>query len=95
MLQAEAWIGPYFKRERGTLITPMPLYHIFALTANCLLFVRLGWRNILIINPRDFPAFDQGDEEVPFSVHLRRQHAVQCLLNTPGFDTVDFSRAAR
>ena len=38
----------------GILVTPIPLYHIFALTANCLLFVRLGWENVLIVNPRDF-----------------------------------------
>jgi long-chain acyl-CoA synthetase len=38
------------------VITALPLYHIFALTANCLLYVRLGWENVLIPNPRDFPA---------------------------------------
>src|SRR5262249_37315099 len=46
ILQAEAWVRPHF-RKQSTLITPIPLYHIFALTANCFLFVRLGWRNIL------------------------------------------------
>ena len=57
VLQALEWIGPSFPRDPATLITALPLYHIFALTANCLLFVRLGWRNVLITNPRDFPAF--------------------------------------
>ncbi|HWN46388.1 MAG TPA: AMP-binding protein, partial [Steroidobacteraceae bacterium] len=44
VLQALEWIGPSFAREPSTLITALPLYHIFALTANCLLFVLLGWR---------------------------------------------------
>jgi long-chain acyl-CoA synthetase len=57
VLQALEWIGPSFPRDPATLITALPLYHIFALTANCLLFVVLGWRNVLITNPRDFPAF--------------------------------------
>ena len=45
------------ERAARSLITPLPLYHIFALTANCLLFMLLGWKNMLITNPRDFPAF--------------------------------------
>ena len=57
VLQAQEWINPSFPRDPHTLITALPLYHIFALTANCLLFIALGWRNILITNPRDFPAF--------------------------------------
>src|SRR5262249_16250329 len=48
VLQAEAWIGELFGDAPGVLITPIPLYHVFALTANCLLFVRFGWKNVLI-----------------------------------------------
>ncbi len=54
VLQAQAWLGD--QATTGTLITAIPLYHIFALSANCLLFARLGWRNLLITNPRDFQA---------------------------------------
>jgi long-chain acyl-CoA synthetase len=56
VLQARAWVNPVFGDEPETLITALPLYHIYALTANCLLFLSLGWRNILIVNPRDLPA---------------------------------------
>ncbi|EQD66870.1 long-chain-fatty-acid--CoA ligase, partial [mine drainage metagenome] len=56
ILQAQAWLGDSFSDEPGTLITAIPLYHVFALTANCLLFAHLGWKNVLIINARDFPA---------------------------------------
>ncbi len=89
--QAEAWVGPHFKSS-DTLITPIPLYHIFALTANCLLFVRLGWRNVLIINPRDFPAVIKELKKYPFAFISGVNTLFNALLNTPGFDSVDFSR---
>jgi len=91
ILQAEAWVAPHFKDKAWTLITPIPLYHIFALTANCLLFVRLGWRNILIINPRDFPAVIKELKKYPFAFISGVNTLFNALLNTPGFDTVDFS----
>jgi len=49
VLQAEAWLGRGFHDEPAVLITAIPLYHIFALSANCMLFARLGWKNVLII----------------------------------------------
>ncbi|HVH84759.1 MAG TPA: AMP-binding protein, partial [Steroidobacteraceae bacterium] len=52
VLQAEAWIGESLP-DHGTLLTAIPLYHIFALSCNCMVFARLGWQNLLIINPRD------------------------------------------
>jgi long-chain acyl-CoA synthetase len=91
ILQSEAWITPMFRQKIGTVITPIPLYHIFALTANCLLFARLGWRNILIINPRDFPAVIKELKKYPFAFISGVNTLFNALLNTPGFDTVDFS----
>jgi long-chain acyl-CoA synthetase len=91
VLQALEWIGPSFTREAGTLITALPLYHIFALTANCLLFVVLGWRNILITNPRDFPAFVAELRKYKFAFISGVNTLFNALLNTPGFDKVDFS----
>jgi long-chain acyl-CoA synthetase len=92
ILQAEAWITPVFRQETATLITPIPLYHIFALTSNCLLFLRLGWRNILIINPRDFPAVIKELKKYPFRFISGVNTLFNALLNQPGFDTVDFSQ---
>jgi long-chain acyl-CoA synthetase len=89
--QAEAWVQPQFKDKTATLITPIPLYHVFALTANCLLFLRLGWRNILIINPRDFPAVIAELKKYPFAFISGVNTLFNALLNTPGFDSVDFS----
>jgi long-chain acyl-CoA synthetase len=91
ILQAEAWITPVFHGAPATLITPIPLYHIFALTANCLLFLRLGWRNILIINPRDFPAVIKELKKYPFSYISGVNTLFNALLNQPDFATVDFS----
>ena len=54
VLQSAAWIGASFDQP-GVLLTAIPLYHIFALSGNCMMFARLGWTNLLIINPRDLP----------------------------------------
>jgi long-chain acyl-CoA synthetase len=91
VLQAQEWIKPAFPRDPATLITALPLYHIFALTANCLLFVVLGWRNVLITNPRDFPAFVAELKKYKFTFISGVNTLFNALLNTPGFDKVDFS----
>jgi long-chain acyl-CoA synthetase len=54
--QAHAWISPYVKEGEEIIITALPLYHIFSLTANCLTFFKIGASNLLITNPRDIPA---------------------------------------
>jgi len=91
ILQAEAWLGQTFRDKRAVLITAIPLYHIFALTANCLLFTRLGWKNVLIINPRDLPAFIAEMKKYPFTFLSGVNTLFNALLNAPGFDQVDFS----
>jgi long-chain acyl-CoA synthetase len=90
VLQALEWIGPSFPRDPRTLITALPLYHIFALTANCLLFVLIGWRNVLITNPRDFPGFVAELKKYKFTYISGVNTLFNALLNTPGFDKVDF-----
>ena len=51
--QAFAWVGNQMTGEVETIVTPLPLYHIYSLTVNCLIFLGLGGRNVLIANPRD------------------------------------------
>jgi len=93
VLQSTAWIGPTFDIDKaGRVITALPLYHIFALTANCLLYVRLGWENVLIPNPRDFPTFVATLKKYPFEFITGVNTLFNALLNTPGFNEVDFSR---
>ena len=91
LLQALAWIDGYFSGEPGTLITAIPLYHVFALTANCLLFAYLGWKNVLIINARDFPALVAEMKRHKFEFFSGVNTLFNALLHTPGFAEVDFS----
>jgi len=91
VLQALEWIGPALPRDTATLITALPLYHIFALTANCLVFVVLGWRNVLITNPRDFPAFVAELKKYKFAFISGVNTLFNALLHTPGFDKVNFA----
>jgi long-chain acyl-CoA synthetase len=53
LLQAKAWSERQLQGDIETVLTPLPLYHIFSLTVNALIFMGLGGRNILIANPRD------------------------------------------
>ena len=91
VLQSQAWIGPTFPKSACTLISPLPLYHIFGLTANCLLFMLLGWKNVLITNPRDFPAFVAELKKYRFAFMTGVNTLFNALLHTPGFESVDFS----
>ncbi len=78
MVQARAWIRPFLDdNRREVIITPLPLYHIFSLTANCLVFMSLGGENVLIPNPRDIPGFVKEMAQVQVHRDHRRQHAVQ------------------
>ena len=72
------------RSRREVIITPLPLYHIFSLTANCLVFMSLGGENILIPNPRDIPGFVKEMAQVPVHGVHRRQHAVQRAGQQPG-----------
>jgi long-chain acyl-CoA synthetase len=93
VLQSEAWMGPSLREASGQmiLITALPLYHIFSLTANCLLFMKLGAQNVLIANPRDFPGFVKELSKYKFTFFSGVNTLFNALLNTPGFDKVDFS----
>ena len=93
VLQAHAWVEGTFKSTvPETTITALPLYHIFALTANCLLFVMLGWQNVLITNPRDIPALIAEMRRYPFMFFAGVNTLFNTLLNSPDFASIDFSR---
>jgi long-chain acyl-CoA synthetase len=94
VLQASAWVEPFLPSAAGKtqyLVTPIPLYHVFALTANCMLFLRLGWTNVLITNPRDFPGFVAELRRYPFAFLSGVNTLFNALLHTSGFESVDFS----
>ncbi len=91
LLQASAWIGTITQEGDEAIITALPLYHIFSLTANCLVFMKLGAENILITNPRDFDGFVKTLATTRFTSITGVNTLFNALLNTPGFKDVDFS----
>jgi len=89
--QAHAWISPYVGEGEEVIITALPLYHIFSLTANCLTFFKIGACNVLITNPRDIPAFVAELGKHPFTVITGVNTLFNALLNNPEFEKLDFS----
>lgn len=92
MLQASAWVGGDLKDGEEAVITALPLYHIFALTANCLVFLRIGGHNHLIVDPRDMPGFVRQLQKTRFSAITGVNTLFNGLLHTPGFERIDFSQ---
>ncbi|MBN9694233.1 MAG: long-chain-fatty-acid--CoA ligase [Zoogloea sp.] len=90
--QAHAWIGPYVKEGEEVIVTALPLYHIFSLTANCLTFLKIGAVNVLITNPRDIPAFVAEMARQPFTIITGVNTLFNALLNNAEFAKLDFSR---
>ena len=76
---------------KDLVVTALPLYHIFALLANCLLFLKFGCPNLLITNPKDMPGFVKELEKYPFAILPGVNTLFNGLLNTPGFSDLDFS----
>jgi long-chain acyl-CoA synthetase len=91
MQQSGVWVGTGLDYGNEVIITALPLYHIFALTANGLVFVKLGGLNHLISNPRDMPGFVKELQKTRFTAITGVNTLFNGLLNTPGFDQVDFS----
>jgi acyl-CoA synthetase (AMP-forming)/AMP-acid ligase II len=77
--------------DSEVVITALPLYHIFALTANCLTFMALGGVNVLITNPRDIPAFIKELQTVPFTYIPGVNTLFNSMLADPEFAKLDFS----
>ena len=91
VLQASAWIAQGMKPEGEMIVTALPLYHIFALTANCLTFIRLGAANLLIVNARDIPGFIKELSRHRFTCLTGVNTLFNALLHHPAFATLDFS----
>jgi long-chain acyl-CoA synthetase len=89
--QARAWISPLIRKNKEIIITPLPLYHIFSLTANCFVFGSIGALNVLITNPRDMNGFIKELKKWKFTAFTGVNTLFNGLLNNPEFKTVDFS----
>ncbi len=91
LLQTRSWVGGNLRMGEEIVITPLPLYHIFSLTANCFTFVTLGGENVLIPNPRDVKAFVAEMAKVRFSAITAVNTLFNQLVNDEDFKKLDFS----
>ncbi|MDZ7595902.1 MAG: AMP-binding protein [Thiobacillus sp.] len=91
--QTSAWIGNVLREGEEVVVTPLPLYHVFALTANLLTFVKWGGNNVLITNPRDMPGFIKVLRKTRFSVITGVNTLYHKLLDAPGFERVKQANA--
>lgn len=91
MEQMRGLMGDIIKEGEEVLITPLPMYHIFSLTVNCMAFMGLGGKNILITNPRDIPAFVKELSKHKWTVMTGVNTLFNGLLNNEDFRKLDFS----
>jgi long-chain acyl-CoA synthetase len=89
--QALSWVAPLMKGRDEIIVTALPLYHIFSLTANCLMFFNVGAMNILITNPRDIQGFIKELGKYQFTAITGVNTLFNALLNNPAFAALDFS----
>lgn len=91
VLQSGSWLGTGVDPGHQIVITALPLYHVFSLTANCLVFMLLGGNNVLITNPRDVPGFVKELAKYKFTVITGVNTLFNALLHNPEFKSLDFS----
>ncbi len=91
LLQAKAWASADLKQGKEVMITALPLYHIFSLTANALFSLELGAKSVLITNPRDYKGFIKELGKEKFSYITGVNTLFNKLLDTAGFSDLDFS----
>ncbi|MCG7565598.1 long-chain-fatty-acid--CoA ligase FadD [Pseudoalteromonas sp. CnMc7-15] len=89
--QVSGCLDNILDKGKEIVVTALPLYHIFALTANCLTFMKYGGLNLLITNPRDMKGFVKELKDNKFTVMTGVNTLFNGLLNTDGFADVDFS----
>lgn len=92
ILQASAWLGNLLEPGKEIIITALPLYHIFSLTANCLTFMHYGALNVFVTDPRDKKTFIKILKQYRFTAITGVNTLFNLLLNIPQFSTVDFTK---
>ena len=91
MLQIGEWMAPRLKAGEETIVTALPLYHIFSLSVNCLSFMQRGATNLLITNPRDISGFIKTLRKEHYTVMSGVNTLYNALMNHPNFKNLDFS----
>ncbi|MDK2125383.1 long-chain-fatty-acid--CoA ligase FadD [Parachitinimonas caeni] len=90
MQQAHAWLRPLVEEGKEIIVTALPLYHIFCLTANCMVFSKIGGLNLLITNPRDIPGFVKEIDKYPVTCMTGVNTLFNALINNPDFGKINF-----
>lgn len=90
MEQVGAWMGLKLQEGQEICIAPLPMYHVFSLTVNCLAFFKYGALNVLITNPRDIPGLIKELKQWKFTLMTGVNTLFNALLNHPDFATIDF-----
>jgi long-chain acyl-CoA synthetase len=90
-LQCRAWIAPNLPEEKGSVLTPLPLYHIFSLTANLLAFALMGGLSVLVPDPRDLKGLIRTMRRARVTTMTGVNTLFNALIHRPDFATLDFS----
>lgn len=91
VMQVKGAYGSMLMSGKENVVTALPLYHVFALTVNCLLFIEYGGRNLLITNPRDIPGLIKEIKKFPLTAITGVNTLFNALVNNEDFSEVDFS----
>lgn len=91
MMQIKAWIAPSGIGDGDVGLSPLPLYHIFAFSVNCLALFSLGMQTVLVVNARDLPSVMKEFKKQKISIMTGVNTLFNALLNHPDFATLDFS----
>ena len=94
MLQIKAIMVPFLKEGSENVLCPLPLYHIFAFTVNCLAMMSIGAKNILITNPRDLDTIVAAFKKYPISLMTGVNTLFNALVNHKAFTECDFGNLA-
>ena len=92
LMQVQAWLGENLTPGKEAFVAALPLYHVFALQANCFTPLMIGASNLLIANPRDLPAFAKELRANRFTILIGVNTLFNGMLNHPAFEGVDFSQ---
>ena len=91
MLQIRAWMMPFLKEGEEVALNPLPLYHIFAFSVNCLALMSFGTTNVLVTNARDLDSVIKAMKDYPISLMTGVNTLFNALVNHKDFSSVDFS----
>ncbi|MBE0624660.1 MAG: long-chain-fatty-acid--CoA ligase [Burkholderiales bacterium] len=94
LTQVDAWLDPFlteYDRKHYIIITALPLYHIFSLTVNCLMMLKIGGKNVLSVNPRDTAGFVKELAKHKYTTITGVNTLFNALMHHPDFEKLDFS----